>query len=159
MSGISSIGSKVVNIAARGTGVAALGLTLYDSHVLGKLEADSFSQSKEADRVTDAAQNMMYQETPSAVTSAIKKKVFAFQLENNIFQAFNQVAGYAKGFASMLVSNCVPAILGTLALFGKGKTIPRASALGLVVYGGYQILKEGFGIGKINRLNPPYKDI
>ena len=56
----------------------------------------------------------------------------------------------------MLVTNCIPVGLGALALFGKGKAIPRTSALGIAVYYGYQILREGFGFGKADRLNPPY---
>ena len=124
---------------------------------MGKLEADSFSQSKEADRIAYAAQNTLYQEQPSAITSAIKKKVFDFQLEQNFLQPINAVRGYLKGFGSMLVNNCIPVGLGTLALFGKGKAIPRTSALGLVIYYGYQVLREGFGLGRVNRLNAPYK--
>lgn len=154
---ISAIKSTAMTGLVKATGVAAIGASMYDAHVLAKLEADTYSQSKEADRVTHAAQNTLYLEQPSAITGAIKKKIFDFQLEHNFLQPINSVTGYIKGFASMLVTNCIPVGLGALALFGKGRAIPRTSALGIAVYYGYQILREGFGLGKADRLNPPYK--
>lgn len=157
-----SIGSVIKSTAISGlvkaAGVAAIGASAYDAHVYGKHQSNQYVQSCEADRVTDSFQNTMYQETPSAVTSGIKKKIFNWQMETNIMQPIDSVIGYIKGFASMLFTNIVPVTLGALALFGKGKAIPRTSALGLVLYGGYQILREGFGIGRPNRLNPPYRD-
>lgn len=157
MSVISAIGSTAVSGLVKATGVAAIGASVYDAHVLAKLKADQYSQQKEADRVCDAFQNTLYLEQPSTVMSAVKKKIFDFQLENNFFVPINSLLGYLKGFGSMLLYNVVPLALGGLALFGKGKVIPRASALGIALYGAYQVLREGFGLGRANRLAPPYK--
>ena len=156
MSVISSIGKGIGNIAARATGVAALGVTAYDAHVLGKLQADVYSQSNEADRLTAAAYNNNYLDTPSAVMGKVKKGIFKFQVDNSIFMPFDAVIGYVKGFASSCVNSVIPGLLGLGALFG-GKVSSKFSALGLLVYGGYKIFQEGFGIGRPNRMNPPYK--
>jgi len=157
-----SIGSAIRSTAISGlvkaTGAAAIVASAYDSHVYGKHQANQNVQQNEADRVTDSFQNTMYQESPSAVMSGVKKKIFNFQMEHSFMQPIDSVIGYIKGFGSMLLTNIVPLILGGLALFGKGKAIPRTSALGLVLYGGYQILREGFGLGRPNRLNPPYRE-
>ncbi len=157
MSVVSKIGSGVVTGLTRVTGLAAIGMSCYNAHVIGKLEADTFSQSREADRVCDAAYNSVYLEKPNTTMSKMKDSIFKFQLENNFFMPINSVRGYLGGFFSNIVNNIVPFSLGVVALVAKGKFIPRTSALGLALYGGYQILKEGFGIGHANRLNPPYK--
>ncbi len=159
MSVISAIKSTAVSGLVKATGVAAIGASVYDSHVLAKLQANQYSQQREADRICDSFQNTMYQEKPSTVMSAIKDKIFKFQMESNFFAPFNSVAGYVKGFGSMMLNHVVPVTLGALALFGKGKAIPRTSALGLVLYGGYEVLREGFGVGRVNRLNQPYKNL
>ena len=157
MSFISGLGRNIGTFAARATGLAALGITCYDAHVVGKLQADTFSQSSEADRLTSAAYNSVYLEQPSATMGKIKKKIFEFQVDNNLFMPFEAAIGYFKGFGSYCVDNFVPTILGFGALFGSGKKVPKLSALGLILYGGYKIFQEGFGLGRPNRLNPPYK--
>lgn len=154
----SVIKSTVISGLVKGTGAAAIGLSAYDAHVYGKHQAKQNTQQCEADRVTDSFQNTMYQESPSAVMSGVKKKIFNFQMENNFMQPVDATIGYLKGFASMAFTNIIPLIMGGLALFGRGKAIPRTSALGLVLYGGYNVLREGFGLGRPNRLNPPFKD-
>lgn len=154
MSVISSIGKGIGNVAARATGVAALGVTAYDAHVLGKLQADVYAQSNEADRLTSAAYNNNYLDTPSVVMSKVKKGIFKFQVDNSIFMPFDAVIGYFKGFCSSCVNSIIPGLLGLGALLG-GKKTSKFSALGLVFYGGYKLFQEGFGIGRPNRLNRP----
>lgn len=157
MSIISGIGKNIGTLAARTTGLAALGITCYDAHVLGKLEADTYSQSHEANRLTTAAYNSAFLDQPSVTMSKIKKGILNFQIDNNLFMPFEAAIGYFKGFGAYCVNNFIPATLGLCALFGGGKKLPKLSALGLVIYGGYKIIQEGFGLGRPHRLNPPYK--
>ncbi len=157
MSVVSKIGSGIATGLTRVTGLAAIGMSCYNAHVIGKLDADTFTQSKEADRVCDAAHNSIYLEQPNTTMSKMKNEIFKFQLENNFFMPINSVRGYLSGFFSNLANNIVPFGLGLAALVAKGKFIPRTSALGLAIYGGYKLLREGFGIGRPDRLNPPYK--
>lgn len=154
----SAIRTTAVNGLVKAAGLAGIGASVYDSHVMAKLKANQYSQQKEADRLCDSFHNTMYQEHPSAVMSGIKNIIFNFQMGNNFMQPVNSVIGYCKGFCSMLVTNAVPFMLGGLALLGKGKAIPRTSALMLVLYYGYQVLRDGFGFGRTNRLNAPYKN-
>lgn len=156
MSFISSIGRNIGTFATRATGLAALGIVSYDSHVMGKLEADTYSQSNEADRITSAAYNSTYLNEPSVTMGKIKKKIFNFQVDNNIFMPFDAAIGYFKGFGSNLIDNVITAGLGLGALLGGRKT-SAFSALGLVLCGLYKVFNEAFGLSRHNRLNPPYK--
>lgn len=156
MSIVSSIGKCIGKTAIRATGVAALGAAAYDAHILGKLEADVYSKSNEADRVTSAAYNNAFLDEPSAVMSKVKKRIFKFQIDNNIFTPFERVIGYFKGFFKSCVNSVVPVLLGFGALFG-GSKVSKGSALGLLIYGGYKIFQNCFGMSALNRLNPPYK--
>lgn len=156
MSFISSIGRNIGTFATRATGLAALGITCYDSHVLGKLEADTYSQSNEANRLTSAAYNNTYLNEPSVTMGKIKKKIFNFQVDNSIFMPFDAAIGYFKGFGSNFVDNFITAGLGLGALFGSRK-VSAWSALGLIICGAYKLVNGAFGLSHHNRLNPPYK--
>ena len=157
MSGIiSRIGSNIAGLAARTTGLAAIGMTCYDAHVMGKLEADTYSQSNESARLTAAADNLNYMESPSVVLGKVKKKIFNFQVDNSFLMPFEAVYGYMRGFASSCVDKAIPLTMGLFALIG-GKITSKLSAFGLMLYAGYKVLHEGFGIGKVNRLEQPYK--
>ena len=158
MSVISRIGSNIGTLAARATGLVSLGMVAYDAHVLGKLGADTYSQSNEADRLAAAANNISYLEAPSAVMGKVKKKIFNFQVENNIFMPFEAVWGYFKSFGYSCLNSIIPLGLGITALFGAGKKVPCLSALGLILYGGFKVIKDGFGLGRPDRINPSYKD-
>lgn len=157
MSVISSISSGIKKYAPPVIGAGAVALTAYNAHVLGKLEADTYSQSCEADRMADAAWNMSLQDEPNVVTSKMKNKIFGFHLDNNFFMPINATIGYIKGVIGSLVSNVVPFGLGIGALLAKNKYVKNGSLIGLGLYAGYQIFHEGFGWGRPNRLNAPFK--
>lgn len=157
MSIVSSVGKGIGNIVVRGTGLAALGIACYDSHVIGKLEADTYSQSNEANRLTSAAYDNIYLDQPSATMSKVKNKIFNFRVDDNILPTIDSAIGYFKGLFSGLFDNIIPVVLGTGALLGSGKKVPKWSAIGLLLYGGYKLFTELFGLSHLNRLNPPYK--
>ena len=157
MSVISSIGSGIKNFVPRAIGAGAVGLTAYNAHVLGKLQADTYSRSLEADRLADAAWNMTTQEEPNVITSKLKTKIFGFQVDNNAFMPINSGIGYFNGAIGSLISNVVPFTLGLGAMLAGNKFIRKASFIGLGIYAGYKFLQEGFGVGKTNRLNSPFK--
>lgn len=156
MSFISSVGKSIGTLATRATGLAAVGITCADAHVIGKLEGDTYSQSKEADRLTAAAYNSSYLNEPSITMGKIKKKIAGFQFDNNISMPFDAAIGYFKGFGSHLVDNILTAGLGLTALFG-GRKVSALSAFGLIICGIYKVANEAFGLSHHNRLNSPYK--
>lgn len=156
MSVISSISSGIKKYTPPLIGAGAVALTAYNAHVLGKLNADTYSRSREADRMADAAWNMSLQDEPNVIETKMKNKIFGFRLDNNLFMPINSAIGYVSGAVGSLVNNVVPLSLGLGAMLAKNKYVKIGSLIGLGLYSGYKILHEGFGIGRPNRLNPPF---
>lgn len=145
---------------AKTAGAVAVGLVAYDAHVLGKLRADTYSQSREANRTASAANNMLYLSEPSTVQSKVKKKLFNLELENNFLNLYNSAAGYFKGFGDMLISGVLPLGLGMTALLASVKKhgkICKAAGIGLVAYGGLKFIRDICGLGSPNPLNSHFK--
>ena len=156
MSITGKIGNSIGTIFARGTGLATVGMVAYDAHVMGKLEADTFSQSNESARLVDGAKNRMYMDTPSTVVGKIKDKIFDLQLRTSILMPFEAVLGYFKGVGNTCIEGIVPLGLGLGALLG-GKKVSGMSALGIFMYAGYKFITEGFGFTRPDRLNSSFK--
>lgn len=151
----SSVKTNFTKYLAKGVGATALGILAYDSHIVGKLQSDVYSKSRDADACMDAFSNSQYLTSPSATMSNLKKGMFNFETENNFRHFVNSAIGYFKGFGSMLVDNVVPLGLGLGALCGKGKWA-KGSAIGLGIYAGFKLLKDVLGFGHYNDLNKKY---
>ncbi len=151
----SSVKTNFTKYLAKGVGATALGILAYDSHIVGKLQSDVYSKSRDADACMDAFSNSQYLTSPSATMSNLKKGVFNFETENNFRHFVNSAIGYFKGFGSMLVDNVVPLGLGLGALCGKGKW-SKGSAIGLGIYAGFKLFKDVLGFGHYNDLNKKY---
>lgn len=149
---LSKIKSNYVSYLAKGTGIAALGLVARDAHVIGKLQADTYAQSRDANAVQRTFNNTLYLSNPSMTQDAMKKTVFRWETENNFRNFFNSGIGYFKGVGSMLVNNVIPFSLGLGALLGKGNW-GKGSALGLGAYALISFFKDGLGLGQNNPLN------
>ncbi len=144
---------------AKAAGAAAVGMVAYDAHILGKLNADIYAQSREANRCSNAFNNTLYQTEPSLIQSKIKKKLFNFEMENNLFRLWNSAAGYISGFGEMLISGVVPLGLGLTALLTplKHGKICKGAGIGLVAVGAIKLVRDIFGLGEKNPLNSRYK--
>lgn len=162
--GLSNITSAIKNnygkYLAKAAGAVAVGMVAYDAHVLGKLKADTYSQSKEANRTAKVANNMLYLTEPSTIQSKVKKRIFNIELENNFLNFFNSAAGYFSGFGEMLVSGVLPLGLGMTALLAgvkKHGKLCKAAGVGLLAYGGIKLVRDIFGIGSPDPLNSRFK--
>lgn len=149
---LTSVKNNLTKYIVKGTGVAALGLVAYDSHVMGKLQSDVYSKSGDADACMNAYSNTDYLTSPSIVTSKLKDTVFKWETDNNVRHLVNSAIGYFKGFGTMLVESVVPFGLGLGALLGKGKWA-KGSAIGLGIYAAVKIVKDVLGFGHYNDLN------
>ncbi len=149
---LSNLKSNYVSYLAKGTGIVGLGLIARDAHVIGKIQADTYSQSCDANAVEKRFNNTLYLSNPSMTMDGMKKTVFRWEVENNFRNFVNQGIGYFKGIGSMLVSNVIPLTLGLGALLGKGK-ISKGSAIGLAGYGIISFFKDGLGMGHNDPLN------
>ena len=149
---LTSVKSNFTKYLAKGAGAAALGVVAYDSHIIGKIQSDVYSKSRDADAFDDRFSNTQYLSSPSNTTSKLKRTVFNFEMENNVRHFVNSAIGYFKGFGSMLVNSVVPLGLGLGALCAKGKWA-KGSAICLGIYSGVKFFKDVLGFGHYNDLN------
>lgn len=146
---------NVIKYLTKGAGAAALGVVGYDAHIVGKLQSDTYSKSKDANACMQTYSNTQYLSSPSMTTSALKDKVNDFEMDSNFRHFINSGIGYFKGFGSMLVDSVVPLGLGIGAAFAKGK-VAKGSAIGLGIYAGIKFFKDVLGFGHYNDLNRKY---
>ena len=151
---ISSIFTKdnLIKYAVKGTGLAALGIIGYDSHIVGRMQSDSYAKRKDAEACMRTFSNTQYLSSPSMTTSNLKNEVNKFEMDSNFRHFINSTIGYFKGFGDMLINDVVPLGLGLGALFGKGK-VAKGSAIGLGIYAVVKFFKDILGFGHYNDLN------
>lgn len=150
-----SVKTNVIKYLPKAAGVAALGVCAYDAHIVGKLQADVYAKSKDADACMETYSNTRYLSTPSMTVSKMKDSVHNFEVDSNFRHFFNSGIGYFKGFIGMLMDNVVPFGLGLGALLGKGKWA-KGSAIGLGIYAGISFFKDVLGFGHYNDLNQKF---
>ena len=153
---MTAIKANIVKYALKGLGAVALGMVAYDSHVIGKLQADTYSSSKDADAMAKRATNTLFLSSPSLIDSKIKDAALRVETENNTRHFFNAGIGYFKGFLSTMVSEVVPLGLGLGALL-LPKGWRGASAIGLGIYGVTKFFKDFLGWGNSSDLNSAIK--
>lgn len=147
--------TNLVKYLVKGTGLAALGIVGYDAHVIGKMKADSYAKSKDADACMDTYSNTQYLSSPSVTTANLKTEVHNYEMDCNLRHFCNSAIGYFSGFGKMLINAVVPFALGIGALFGKG-WVGKGSAIGLGLYAGVKFFKDILGFGHYNDLNKKY---
>ncbi len=152
---LTSVKNNFTKYLAKGTGLAALGVVGYDAHVIGKIQSDVYSKTKDADACMERFSNTQYLSSPSITTSKLKKSVFALETDSNIRHFINSAIGYFRGFGTMLIDNVIPLGLGLGALFGKGKW-SKGSAIGLGIYAGIKLFTDVLGFGHYNDLNKKF---
>lgn len=152
---LSSVKNNFTKYAIKGAGVAALGIVGYDAHVLGKLQSDIYSKSRDADACMESYSNTQYLTCPSITASKLKKSVFNIETDSNLRHFVNSAIGYFKGFGTMLIDSVVPFGLGLSALLGKG-IVAKGSAAGLGIFACIKMFKDVLGFGHYNDLNKKY---
>ena len=143
--------SKTLNYLAKAVGVGAVGLIAYDAHHAGVIKARRDVKDLKAKDLSERFLDDLKMEQPSVVTSAAKKGIFRYFVDENISGFFNHIGGYAKGFGSMFVGNFIPLLLAA-GTFAGSKGIrggfSKFCGAGLLAYGGIFLAQEVLGIGK-----------
>lgn len=152
---LTSVKNNFGKYLIKGTGLAALGMVAYDSHIIGNIQSDIYAKSADATASLKRFENTQYLSNPSMTTEKLKKGIFRLETESNTRHFINSAIGYFKGFGTMLVSNVVPLGLGLGALFAKGKWA-KASAIGLGIYAGVKLFKDVLCFGHSNDLTPKF---
>ncbi len=138
---------------AKTVAVGALGLVGYDAHVLGLLESDRYSQSRDAEACIERATNNMYLSKPSAVNSNLKREVLHLEERQNVRSFVNSAVGYFKGVGSSLINNVIPLGLGLMTIIAGKKPIVKTGGWLLGIYGAIGLMKDVLGFGQPKDLN------
>lgn len=138
---------------AKTVAVGALGMVGYDAHVLGLLQSDCYSKTRDADACTRAATNNMYLSKPSAINSDLKRGVLHLEEEQNCRSFVNSTLGYFKGVGTSLISNVIPLGLGLMTIISGKKPVIKTGGWLLGAYGAISFLKDVLGFGQPKDLN------
>ena len=141
-----NIGENWKSYAAKGIGLAAIGLVGYDAHTIGKMQSDMYATERDVDAAAYYLNNTLYNPSMSSVTQKVKDGAYGMEITQTWRRFFNLGIGYIKGFTSMLTSHVVPFGLGLGAFLTKG--LPsKICAGGLLLYGLGKGIVNFFGIG------------
>lgn len=143
-----AVASKVTGFLARAAGYGTLALIAYDSHTAGRVKATKNEKDEKSDYLAKHYLEEQKLDSPSIVRSAVKKKIFHYNVDENLTGFFSNIGGYFNGFTSMLVNNVVPLGLAAGAAFGPKGFLSKTFGVGLLAYGAIYLLQEAFGIGK-----------
>lgn len=143
------------NVIAKTVGVVGLGLVGYDSHVAGKIEADSYQKRATADSIADSYVNSMSMDRASIVQSKAKTGWHNLKMDDTMMPTFRSIGGYIKGFGGMIVDNVVPFALATATLLTKGK-VAGGCAIGLGAWTAFSLITDVLGFGKTKKLNSSF---
>ena len=141
-----SVGGKII---CRTFGVAGMGLALYDAVQSSKAvsrhqglvtQGDFLENRYFASRTTDDV---------SSVQTAISKKTFDTLSASPIPGVWGKVKGACKGFVLSLGTNLPMICSASLAILSKG-FLAKLGTVGVIGTAIYQILRQGFGVGKKN---------
>lgn len=141
---INTLKSNSGKIITSAIGIAGLGAVAYDSHNVGKIQADRYASECDANAAAYYLNNDMYLSSMSRTSENVRDFAYNVELAQGWRRVINTPIGYVKGFVSMLVSHVVPLALSLGAIFGKG-AVSKGSAAGLGIYAGYKFIKNVFG--------------
>ena len=137
----------IANIVCKAAGIAGLSAVAYDAYAVAKHHSNAAAAEISADTFEKAVAAQRSNSAASYVTGAMQDKVADFRMKNPIVPIIGKIKGFCEGFLTSLGDNIIPTAFSALALGTKGAA-QKAGAWGLAIYGGYQLLKEGFGLGK-----------
>lgn len=153
---ITNIKGNYGKYLAKTVGVGALGMIGYDAHILGLLQSDSYSKTRDAEACIARATDTMYLSQPSAINASLKKSMLHLEEQQNWRSFVNSTLGYFKGIVTSLVSNVVPLGLGLLTVLASKNSVAKTGGWLLGAYGGISLLKDVFGVGNPKDLNQRY---
>ncbi len=147
-------------IVTRGLGGIILFTQARNAHAWGKMRADTYAQSGDADALARTYINTRMTQMPEAGSEMMKDYAFRKELDSNMRHFSNSVRGYWGGLARMAAYNVVPITLGLVACVTPPKwKIARIAAAGLaVVFTAMNWTKERHGVGYHAPLNSKFVD-
>ena len=139
-------------IACRTIGTLGTSLILYDTIAEAKAGARHGKYVATGNQMEDAFFSTRTIDDVSEVESHIGKKSFEARTRCNVIPVLGSIKGCVGACLNSLGNNLLLATCSAFALASKG-IMAKAGAIGVGVIGIYQILRQGFGLGKINPMD------
>lgn len=140
-------GRSVTTLIINAAGLAGIGAVAWDAHSHAKTKGAMMERKHKTDSLTSGFINNLSSDSSSAVKTIAKKRLFAYEADENVSGFFTNTKGYVTGLASMLLDDAIPLGLSLGAVMSKG-IISKGFGLGLIAYGGMFLAQEFFGMGK-----------
>lgn len=139
----------ITKIACRTVGTAGVGLALYDAWRVGTLYSKNCSQSSQAKFLEKAYFDSRNIEDVSYISNDLRQKTFDMRTNNPLPSTWGKIKGFFQGGFNSLGNNLLTIACSSMALLSKG-LLAKIGAVGVLLKIGYDILHNGFGVGKEN---------
>ena len=137
----------VTKIACRTVGIAGMGVALFDATQVGKMFAGQGAMNAGQKHLERAYFNARSIDEVSFNKNNIRKKVFDMRTKNPLHSIFGRIKGGTEGFLYGL-GNMLPLVLCSSFAIASKNIFAKAGAIGTGCIAVYNILRNGFGLGK-----------
>ena len=134
-------------IICRTIGAVGAGTVLYNAGKSAAHYSRVNGQKKDAEHIENAYFDSRTTDTYSPISAKIGEEVFEHRSKNPLPSIWGRITGGIGGFVRSLADNVIPLTCACFALVGKDLPAKIAS-VGIVLSLGYDILRNGFGMGK-----------
>ena len=139
----------LTKIACRTMGMAGMGLALYDASRVAMRYSKNTSDVEQSKYLEKSYFNSRTIDNDSYISNAMRKKTFDLTTKNPVPSLWGRIKGYAEGMTYSLGNNLFTVACSALALLSKG-FFAKVGAIGVVAGFTYDLLRNGFGLGKQN---------
>lgn len=142
----------ITRIACRTLGTAGMGVALYDAAQLCSLYSKNGSKNAQEKYLEGAYFNSRTTDSVSHSSNALREKTFELRTQNPLPALWGKIKGGFNGIIYALGNNLPIIASSSAALLGKGK-LAKFGAIGTALCVGYNIARNGFGLGRQNPID------
>lgn len=139
----------ITKIACRTIGAAGIGYALYDAWRVGNHFSKVESEKVQSAYIEKAYFDSRNSDTVSFTDNDVRKKTFDLRVKNPIPSFWGKIKGGIEGSVYSLGNNLFTVACSAFALLSKG-FMAKAGTVGLMLGACYNIVRNGFGLGKHN---------
>ena len=134
-------------IICRTLGTAGMGLAVYNATKIGNHFAKVESEKTQARYLEKVYYNSRTLDEMNYVHNTIQNKISERRLHNPFPAIWGSIKGFCGGSLDSLAHSLPVIACSSMALLSKG-WIAKAGAIGLGVISCFEVLRNGFGLGK-----------
>lgn len=142
----------ITKIACRTVGALGMGIALYDASRVASYQSKTVSENVKAAQMEKAYFNSRTIENNSYYSNGIRKKVQNFLIKTPLPTFFGKIKGGIEGTMKGLGNHIITIGCATMALLCKGFGA-KFGAIGVGLGFLYEIIHNGFGVGKHHPMN------